>query len=242
LPLCKEEDERSHKRLWCCASSLATTSGRRRKQELLPNCTHLGRALMRPRWRKLGKAKAPAALEKPSGGGVPRGVPLVPFLATSWGMPRSSIGTSAARCAADEKGNAKFQTTSPLDAHTASRVRCAVSVVLSLSLNKERTKENQPKAAAFGNCSFAALQKGTREITYTLFVLCLKFSQHERQAKKARAFAKTNPSWACAHAPKMEEAWEGKSPGGSQKAVGRWGPKGCPLGSLLGYFLGNAKK
>jgi len=40
----------------------------------------------------------------------------------------------------------------------------------------------------------------------------------------------------------MEEAWEGKSPGGSQKAVGQWGAKGCPLGSFLGYFLGNAKK
>jgi hypothetical protein len=40
----------------------------------------------------------------------------------------------------------------------------------------------------------------------------------------------------------MEEACESKNPDGSRKAVGKWGPKGCPLGSLLGYFLGNAKK
>ena len=39
----------------------------------------------------LPRQKAPAALKKPPGSGVPRGVPLVPFLATSWGMPRSSI-------------------------------------------------------------------------------------------------------------------------------------------------------
>jgi hypothetical protein len=37
-----------------------------------------------------------------------------------------------------------------------------------LSLNKERTKENQPKAAAFGNCSRATLQGGTREIKYNI--------------------------------------------------------------------------
>jgi hypothetical protein len=40
----------------------------------------------------------------------------------------------------------------------------------------------------------------------------------------------------------MEEACRDKSPGGSQKAVGKWGAKGCPLGSFLGSFLGNAKK
>ena len=71
-------------------------------KRFLSKRTHLGRALMRPRWRRLAKAKAPAALKKPSGGGVPRGVPLVPFLATSWGMPRSSISDPAAHCAADK--------------------------------------------------------------------------------------------------------------------------------------------
>jgi len=80
LPLCKEKDERSHKRSLCCASTQANTSGRRRKQEILLQQTHLGRALMRPRWRRLAKAKAPAALQKPSGGGVPRGIkPLGSF-------------------------------------------------------------------------------------------------------------------------------------------------------------------
>jgi len=121
LPLYKKEQERSHIRFSCCVSNLVNTSGRRRKQELLPRQTHLGRVLMRPRWRKLGKAKAPAALKKPSGGGVPRGVPLVPFLATSWGMPRSSISSPAARCAADEGEKADFQTPPPPHARTASR-------------------------------------------------------------------------------------------------------------------------
>ena len=39
----------------------------------------------------------------------------------------------------------KYQTAFPFDAHTASRVRCTAMDVLSLSLNKERTKENQPR-------------------------------------------------------------------------------------------------
>ena len=83
-----------HKSFQCSASTLTNTSGRHRKQNVLPKQTHLGRALMRPRWRRLAKATAPAALKKPSGSGVPRGVPLVSFLATSWGMPRSSISDS----------------------------------------------------------------------------------------------------------------------------------------------------
>jgi len=81
----------------CGAPSLAYTNGRRGKQNLLPNRTHLGRALMRPRWRELASATVPTALKKPSGGGVPRGVPLVSFLATSWEMPRSSISRTARR-------------------------------------------------------------------------------------------------------------------------------------------------
>jgi len=115
VPLCKEKDERSHISFSCCASSLANTSGRHRKQNVLPKQTHLGRALMRPRWRELAKAKAPAALKKPSGGGVPRGVPLVPFLATSWGMPRSSIKHSAPRCGAPKGQKTKFQAISYYD-------------------------------------------------------------------------------------------------------------------------------
>ncbi|MBE6620228.1 MAG: hypothetical protein E7625_02535 [Ruminococcaceae bacterium] len=113
----------------------------------------------------LTRQKAPAALEKPSGGGVPRGIPLVPFLATSWGMPRSSIGSPAARCAAGKGKKTEFQTTFPTDAHTAARVRCTGMDAISLSFHKEMAKEKEPKAAAFGNCSFAALQRGRREIT-----------------------------------------------------------------------------
>jgi len=67
--------------------------------------------------------------------------------------------------------------------------RCASTYVLSLSLNKESTKESQPKAAAFGNCSLAALQRKRREIAYKLLMLCPKSCQHARQAKKARNFA-----------------------------------------------------
>ena len=120
--------------------------------------------------------------------------------------------------------------------------RCTGFHVLSLSLNKERTKENQPRRSPWEPPGIAALQREGREITYKPLVLCLAFSHHERQAGKARVLTKTNPSWVCAHAPKMEEACESKSPGGSQKAVGGRGHRGCPLGSLLGYFLGNAKK
>ena len=64
---------------------------------------------------------------------------------------------------------AKVWTTAPWDAHTASlrlALSGAVYDVLSLSLNKESTKESQPKAAAFGNCSFATLHSATREITH----------------------------------------------------------------------------
>jgi len=50
--------------------------------------------------------------------------------------------------------------------------------------------KNEPRkrAQAFplGTPSFAALQRATREITYAFLVLCLKFSQHERQAEKAK--------------------------------------------------------
>jgi len=80
-------------------------------------------------------------------------------------MPRSSISSPAARCAADEGEKAKFQTTPPFDAHTAARVRCTGMDAISFSFHKEMAKEKEPKAAAFGNCSFAALQKETREIT-----------------------------------------------------------------------------
>ena len=153
LPLYKKNQERSHKSFQCSASTLTNTSGRHRKQNVLPKQTHLGRALMRPRWRRLAKVKAPAALKKPSGGGVPRGVPLVPFLATSWGMPRSSINLPAARCAADKREKTKFQTASPFDAHTAAR--CAVPPgmpFLCRSTKKWRKKGNEgfaprPRAA-----------------------------------------------------------------------------------------------
>ena len=67
---------------------------------------------------------------------------------------------------------------------------------------------------------------------------CLNFSQHERQAKEARTFTKANPSWACAHAPKMEEACKGNSPGGSQKSRREVGSQGVspwfPSWLLLG--------
>ena len=44
-------------------------------------------------------------------------------------------------------------------------VRCCA---IFLSLNKEMAKENQPKAAAFGNCFRAALQGGQRRKTYLI--------------------------------------------------------------------------
>jgi len=62
-------------------------------------------------------------------------------------------------------GNVKFQTTSSFDAHTAARVRCTGMDAISLLFHKEMAKEKEPKAAAFGNCSFAALQSERREIT-----------------------------------------------------------------------------
>jgi len=119
---------------------------------------------MRPRWRRLAKAKAPAALKKPSGSGVPRGVPLVPFLATSWGMPRSSI-SHPPRVVRRTKERKRNLNNFPYPRAYSFAPRCAGFDVLSLSLNKERTKENQPKAAAFGNCSFAALHRERREVT-----------------------------------------------------------------------------
>ena len=63
-----------------------------------------------------------------------------------------------------------------------------VFIVLSLSLNKERTKESQPKAAAFGNCSRAALESEAREVTYILSILCLNSCHHARQAEGAKCF------------------------------------------------------
>ena len=45
----------------------ATTSGRQRKQDFLLRPPPLGRALMRPRGRRLARVKAPTALKKPSG-------------------------------------------------------------------------------------------------------------------------------------------------------------------------------
>ena len=92
-------------------------------------------------------------------------------------------------------GKANVLAPSPLDAHTAHldfvELRAALCGldVLSLSLNKERTKENQPKAAAFGNCSRATLQSVTREIKCTFVVLCLNVSYHAWQAGEARVFA-----------------------------------------------------
>jgi len=67
-----------HKNLLCGASSFVITSGRRGKQELW-GYTPLGRALMRPRGRRLAKAKAPTAIEKPSGRRGSKGCPLGVF-------------------------------------------------------------------------------------------------------------------------------------------------------------------
>ena len=69
--------------------------------------------------------------------------PLVPFLDTSWGMPRSSINPPAARCAADKGQKAKFQTTFSLDARTASR-RAVLSWVFILC----RAAKNEPRKRA----------------------------------------------------------------------------------------------
>ena len=43
------------------------------------------------------------------------------------------------------EGGADAVATFPFDAHTAARVRCTVLDALSLLLNKERAKENQPR-------------------------------------------------------------------------------------------------
>ena len=118
------------------------------------------------------------------------------------------------------------------------RVRCAGFDVLSLSLNKERTKENQPRRSPWEPPGIAALQREEREITYKPLVLCLAFSHHERQAGKARAFAKTNPSWARAYAPKMEEACEGKKTTALKKPSGGGVPRGVPLVPFLATSWG----
>ena len=60
--------------------------------------------------------------------------------------------------------------------------------VLSLSLNKERTKESQPKAAAFGNRSSAALQRRLERKTYTLSLHRPPQSHHERQICQSEKF------------------------------------------------------
>ena len=73
------------------------------------SCAQDGGGLQRQQPRRLSK--------KPSGSGVPRGVPLVSFLATSWGMPRSSrLAQRGALCRAQGQ-KAKPQTTFPFDAH-----------------------------------------------------------------------------------------------------------------------------
>ena len=71
--------------------------------------------------------------------------------------------------------------------------------------------------------------------------LCLAFSQHERQAGKAKAFAMTNPSWACAHAPKMEEACEGKKTTALKKPSGGGVPRGVPLVPFLATSWGTPR-
>ena len=80
--------------------------------------------------------------------GVPKGIR--PFGPLSWcvlcRMTKNEHNLPAAHCAADEGEKAKFQATSPVDAHTvpAARVRCAVFVVHSLPRGKERTKKPRP--------------------------------------------------------------------------------------------------
>ena len=111
-----------------------------------------------------------------------------PSSVTSWDAPRSDIKTAqrgAELYARQKKKLYKIQLNFlQLRSRTLTLLRAfADSVyVLSLSLNKERTKESQPKAAAFGNCSFAALQRRLGRKTYTLSLHLPPFSHHERQA------------------------------------------------------------
>jgi hypothetical protein len=69
------------------------------------------------------------------------------------------------------------------------RVRCAGFDVLSLSLNKERTKENQRRRSPWEPPGIAALQSEKQEVTQSLLMRCLNLSQHERQARKAKDVA-----------------------------------------------------
>ena len=82
---------------------------------------------------------------------------------------------------------AKSQATSSFDARTASRR--AVQTLMPLLGARQEVAKKRAQAFPLGTPGIAALQRKRREVTYTLPVLCLNFSQHERQAGKARAFA-----------------------------------------------------
>ena len=91
--------------------------------------------------------------------------------------------------------SAGFFTTFSTDAHTAHldfvELRaCAVPHGCHFFVIPQRNGERKgTRTFPPGPPSFAALQSETREITYKLLMLCLKFSQHERQAEKARDIA-----------------------------------------------------
>jgi hypothetical protein len=83
-------------------------------------------------------------------------------------------------------------TTTSFYAHTAS---LRLALICSgfgcyFFLVQERSNQESEPGRSFRGLPFrAALQGETREITYTLFMLCLNFRHHARQALKAKTFA-----------------------------------------------------
>ena len=119
----------------------------------MPLRTHLGRALMRPRWRRLAETNSPDGHGKPAGWReAPEGTAGLTFFGTFFVQRQRKYikaGTAHAHAVQCESGYevvknlAKPSVTSSLDARTADAPRCAV--LMPLLAARQEVAKNRAK-------------------------------------------------------------------------------------------------